>query len=224
MLQELSEQLLLAVKQEEPVAEFEDRLASAPVESLNDLTSDVRKIAFWVNIYNAWYQILRGLRDVDKPSVYRLREIVIGPVDCFSLDEIEHGILRRCRLKYGAGYLANPFARRRLRQLMVEKIDWRIHFALNCGAQSCPPIAFYSVDRLDSQLDMATSSFLQSDTEIDHAKKEVRVTKIFRWFAADFGGKAGIRSLLSDRLDVDLGGYGITYKPYLWDDELGNFS
>ena len=107
---------------------------------------------------------------------------------------------------------------------MVDRLDWRIHFALNCGAQSCPPIAFYKVDQLDAQLDLATSSFLQSETSIDHDRKTIHLSKLFRWFAADFGGKSGIRKILADRLDTTISGYQLIYKPYNWDEQLGNFS
>lgn len=224
MLQKLSEQLLLAVKQEESVDDLVAQLKSMPGRSLDDLANDHQKIAFWVNTYNAWYQILRVNWEIEKSRIYNVRKIAVGPTDRFSLDEIEHGILRRLRFKYAAGYLPNPFARRRIRQLVVDKLDWRIHFALNCGAQSCPPIAFYTVERLDSQLDLATSSYLNSETQVDHASKEIHVTQLFRWFAADFGGKSGILELLSEQLDIDTKGYRLVYKRYDWDEQLGNFS
>jgi len=38
-----------------------------------------------------------------------------------------------------------------------EKRDPRIHFALVCGAKSCPPIKVYKPDNLDYALDMATA-------------------------------------------------------------------
>ena len=84
------------------------QLQSVPGRFLNDLTSDPQKIAFWVNTYNAWYQILRGQRHVERSRIYSAREIAIGSNDRFSLDEVEHGILRRVRLKYLAGYVPNP--------------------------------------------------------------------------------------------------------------------
>jgi thiol-disulfide isomerase/thioredoxin len=34
-----------------------------------------------------------------------------------------------------------------------KKVDYRIHFALNCGAKSCPPIVYYSPEKLDQQLE-----------------------------------------------------------------------
>ena len=45
--------------------------------------------------------------------------------------------------------------------------DPRIHFALNCGAVSCPPIAVYEGESLDEQLDIATEGFLEGNTIVD---------------------------------------------------------
>ncbi len=101
-----------------------------------------------------------------------------------------------------------------IKQLSVSKIDYRIHFALNCGAKSCPPIAFYEYDFLDKQLETAALSFLSTETEIDSIKKEVKVTKIIQWFKADFGGTKGIKSILSKYLHKDFSEYSVQFKNY----------
>ena len=38
---------------------------------------------------------------------------------------------------------------------VVEKVDPRIHFALVCGAKSCPPIKLYTPENLEEALDSA---------------------------------------------------------------------
>jgi hypothetical protein len=95
---------------------------------------------------------------------------------------------------------------------------------LNCGAKSCPPIAFYKYDNIERQLDIAAKSFLKSETEIDAGNKTVTVTKIMDWFAADFGGKKGTRKIINKTLQQNVDGYKIIYKPYDWDEKLHNFS
>ena len=40
-------------------------------------------------------------------------------------------------------------------------MDYRIHFALNCGAKSCPAISFYSAKTLDQQLTTAENNFIE---------------------------------------------------------------
>ncbi|MBC7510955.1 MAG: DUF547 domain-containing protein, partial [Ferruginibacter sp.] len=54
-----------------------------------------------------------------------------------------HGILRRHGWKYRPRYFTNPFTSKLIKQLAVFKIDFSIHFALNCGAANCPAIKFY---------------------------------------------------------------------------------
>lgn len=110
-----------------------------------------------------------------------------------------------------------------IKQLAVAKIDYRIHFALNCSAKTCPPIAFYSYKNIDSQLNVAAKSFLSGDTEIDDVKKEVRATKMMSWFIGDFGGKRGIRKIIGDVIQKDVNVYSITFKPYNWNEALHNF-
>lgn len=75
-----------------------------------------------------------------------------------TLDEIEHGILRS-----NAGH---PAAKKKLfadddpkMKLVIPTLDPRIHFALNCGAKSCPPIRIYQSEKLDKQLEIAAKSF-----------------------------------------------------------------
>ena len=39
----------------------------------------------------------------------------------------------------------------------------RIHFALNCGARSCPPIRVYAAAKLETQLNTAARSFCSQE-------------------------------------------------------------
>lgn len=110
-----------------------------------------------------------------------------------------------------------------IKQLSVAKIDYRIHFALNCNAKSCPPIAFYSYKNINKQLIVAAKSFLSGETEINDAKKEVSVTKLMSWLIGDFGGKTGIRKIIGDVFQKDVNDYSITFKPYNWNEALHNF-
>ena len=122
------------------------------------------------------------------------------------------------------GYLPQLFPSKLIKQLSVSKIDYRIHFALNCGAKSCPPIAFYKYEKLEQQLPIATKSFLHSETGVDTVKKVVYTSKILQWFKGDFGGKEGIRSLLSKVLNQDFTGYEIQFKDYDWSAHLKNYT
>jgi hypothetical protein len=222
-INELSEQLLLAVKMQNKHEDLIKEISIFPLERLEDeLVDDERKKAFWINAYNAFFQILRKTHNLKQPEIYREKRIIVSNQK-LSLDDIEHGILRRYRYKYSMGYFANPFAPSMIKRWAVDTIDYRIHFALNCGAKSCPPIAFYSVDRLKMQLEMASLSFIESDTIVNNETKEVWISSIYKWFKKDFGGNSGIKRILSNHLKTDLNAYKIGYNPYSWEEALDNY-
>ena len=79
----------------------------------------------------------------------------------YSLNDIENGILRSNRQSMGTLY-RKPFKAGDPRlKISLAHVDPRIHFALNCGAKSCPPIKTFSGDQVQDQLQVATSSFLE---------------------------------------------------------------
>lgn len=221
MLNHLSETLLLQVKKQENSEALQKELAELAYPSLVGLENDTQKKAFWINIYNAYYQLLRK-DGFNKPKVYTERAIKIARQD-FSLDDIEHGILRKNHHKYSLGFFKKLFARNVLKELAVDRLDYRIHFALNCGAKSCPPIAFYNEEKLDQQLDLATQVFLEGESEYEESKQVLHTTTLFKWFLADFGGISGIKKIYLDQLGKDISAYKIKFKKYNWEDELSNF-
>jgi hypothetical protein len=223
-IDQLSEQLLLAVKMQNSTEDFQKQLNCLSMDQLfSQLRNDKLKNAFWINIYNAFFQILRKELQLQKPKIFTKKLINIGG-HSFSLDDIEHGILRRFRFKYSLGYLSQFCVPQLIKELAVKKIDYRIHFTLNCGAKSCPPIAFYSVEKINTQLSMATQSFLENETELVEESREVKVSRLFFWFMADFGGKTGIRKILESQVNMKTEGYKIVFKPYSWDEQLDNYS
>jgi len=219
----LSKQLLYNVKTEEPTNDLELALSNKIMNNIIEgLNNDDAIKTFWINMYNAWFQILAVREKKKRPEIFTGKLIPIAGRK-FSLDDIEHGILRKYRWKLSKGYLPKFFPGKLIKQLVVAKIDYRIHFALNCGAKSCPPIAFYSYEKINRQLDLATKSFLGSETEFDDVNKVVKVSKIMNWFIADFDGKNGIRRIIKEMLQKDVSDNSIRFKPYNWDVALHNF-
>lgn len=219
----LAEQLLYAVKTAADTSALQAHIGQVTFADLQAaLPNDSAKKAFWINIYNAYYQLLAGEQQLKHPIIFQQPAIAFQDLS-LSLDEVEHGILRRYRWKLSMGYLPNIFARSQLKQLAVDKIDYRIHFALNCGAKSCPPIAFYRSDRLEEQLQLATHNFLTSESQVDEARQTVYTTALFRWFRADFGSQQAIKQVLSEILGKDLSAYRLRYNKYDWDAQLGYF-
>ncbi len=165
------------------------------------LNSGPEITAFWINIYNALIIdaiIHYGLQGslMLKPGIFRLAAYTIDGMR-FSADDIEHGILRQNRPN--PVLPLRPFASVDPRlSYMVELFDARIHFALVCGARSCPPIAHYSADRLDDQLDLATGAFINGGgVHWDAKRQTIWLSKIFNWYEDDFGGREGVLNLIA---------------------------
>lgn len=67
-LLQLSERFLYAVKTEEPTTAIEAELQSIDIQRIKDgLNNDDAIKTFWVNMYNAWFQILAGREKNDPP-------------------------------------------------------------------------------------------------------------------------------------------------------------
>jgi hypothetical protein len=222
----LSHDLLRAVRRDDPTTEYEVALRDLDAGLLDAaLTDDHAAIAFWVNCYNAFTQLALA-RDPDQYDRHRFFTRDIAPVAgrVLSLDDIEHGILRRGQVKWGLGYLRSPFGGTFLRRMRPSRVDPRIHFALNCGAASCPPIAAYTADGLDDELDLATASYLESEVTFDSAANAATVPRIMLWFRGDFGGKAGIVELLRAFGCVPAGASPrLSYREYDWGIDRENF-
>jgi len=190
------------------------------------INTDEKKKAFWLNIYNAFIQDILS----KNAGAYQNRNKFFGKNQIaianrlISFDFIEHGILRRSKSKISLGYWNKLLTGKLERQLRVEKLDYRIHFALNCGASSCPPIAYYESKEIDTQLNLAEKSFLTSNSTVNIEKKQVNVTALLSWFRADFGGKKGIRALLVKNEIIPNKNYKLQFDRYNWDLELNKYA
>lgn len=220
---EQSYEFLIKVRYEKPILDELRWFSNAKLEELkNELDDDIKKKTFWINMYNAIFQHLAKIKKLKTPQIFKTKAFRIGNYT-ISLDDIEHGILRKNRHKYSFGYFSNPLTPTYIKDLSIDKIDFRIHFALNCGAKSCPPIAFYYANALDTQLDTASISFLSQETVLDHEHEIVYLTKLCYWFIGDFKGKKGLLKMLQDYLDFNHSEYTIKYLPYSWKSQLDNF-
>ncbi|XP_051999056.1 uncharacterized protein LOC127655338 isoform X2 [Xyrauchen texanus] len=191
------------------------------------------KLAFFINIYNAL--VIHGNLHLGFPKNlwqrYRFFNYVsylIGG-EVFTLQDIENGVLRGNRK--GVAQLLKPFSKNDPRlQVALPDVEPLIHFALNCGAKGCPPIKTYTPQDIDSQLCAAAEAFLENDEScmIDSGRREVKLSQIFKWYKADFGGtdeklldwvfdhmgasqkKRSLQALMSQ------GNVKVSYLPYDW--------
>lgn len=229
---ETASALLWAVRTDDVDRRVTARKTLARVRSrdlLAALDDDDARRAFWVNVYNAFAQMLLD-RDPDRYERSRRSffgwEAIRLAGRRLSLDDVEHGILRRSRPTVGLGYLNTPdllvgdFERR----ARVDDVDPRVHFALNCGAASCPPIAAYSRDSVDDELDLATRSHLDVTVSYDVETDTATVPRVFLWYRGDFGGTSGVRRFLHDHDAVPPEARpAIEYDDYDWTRRPGAF-
>ena len=182
--------------------------------------------AFWLNIYNALVQ--NALTEnpqlfLDRTTFFEEKSFVIAG-RALSLDDIEHGILRRSTHKYSFGYIGSFFVPAFEKKFRVSETDYRIHFALNCGAKSCPPVARYDSNRLDEQLDLATRHYLTETCRLDSATNTVWIPALCSWYRGDFGGEEGLREMLRKFAIIEPHQHpDLEYLPYDWTLHLKQF-
>jgi Protein of unknown function, DUF547 len=150
--------------------------------------SEQDRKAFFINIYNSL--VIHALIAMGEPQWlggrlqrYATASYTIGG-QTYSLNDIENGILRGNRLG-AAPFSSLPFTPDDPRTKLMLPVDPRIHFALNCGAASCPPIRFYEGAKLDQQLDLAARAFLNRTPLNDSGV--LQFSQILKWYAGDFG-------------------------------------
>jgi hypothetical protein len=192
------------------------------------------RLAFWINLYNALivdpviqFGVRRSVNEA--PGFFWRAAYTIGGQRYCAFD-IEYGILRA-----NASHPAIPGPhfgwRDPRRRYSPERLDPRVHFALVCAARSCPPITVYDAAHIDEQLDTAAHTFINiGGVEINRAAGKVWLSRIFQWYASDFGSRpfalGDKRSLLefiapylaseADREYVLRHKPAIQFQPYDW--------
>lgn len=160
--------------------------------------SDERVKSFWINTYNLL--VIRQVMDhypIKSPQQISgffnaYRHQVAG--ESLTLDELEK------------------------QRLFRHFPDFRVHFALNCAAVSCPPLAShaYFPERLAQQLTDQARRVLQlaEVVEMDTVAQVIRLNAIFDWYRADF---SDVRQFLEEYGGwKGLESFDIQYLPYDW--------
>ncbi len=191
---------------------------------LQEISDDEHKKAFWTNIYNAFvvYRLLKNPSEYDDRGKFFKTESIEIADQILSLDNIEHDILRRRKHKLSKGYFNKLCTSKEIKELMVDRIDYRIHFALNCGAYSCPPIRIYTPENIEKEFASASKDYLTAEVEYFPEKNMVRVPVLMDWFMGDFDGVSGTRKILHDLDLIEPGSKPkVRYKSYNWDLKVG---
>jgi hypothetical protein len=159
------------------------------------LMDEASRKAFALNLYNlmisyAFIKMGVGTSTMSRAAFFSFIKMNIGG-QLLSFNDVENGILRsNTRHPYSTKPPFGPNDPRR-NVLALSSLDCRIHFALNCGAKSCPPVKFFHAESLDEELRVAALSFCETDDAVllEEAKQEVKLSMLFKWFQSDFVGR-----------------------------------
>lgn len=184
------------------------------------LASSQERLAFWLNAYNALVvrrALTRLSRDPDfSPQdddfAFFKAQIHRAGGGTYSLDHIEHGIIRgqedHPSLEGLDAVTLATMARHHAELFGDGPIDARIHVGLNCGAVSCPPLpdVAFTGDEVDAQLNARAIAFVADPAR---GAGPEGISSLFMWFAQDFslppfGGSRGfVEAHRDDVSDVD---------------------
>jgi hypothetical protein len=153
--------------------------------------------AFWLNTYNAC--VLRDAAELGAGGFFERTRVHIAGHG-WSLDDIEHGLLRGNVPKYGAFGAPMKKSDPRLAYMPIT-FDERVHFALFSGCRSSPPLRVLRAQRLDAELEAAARDYVRATVRVKDEGARVKVPKIFQWYADDFGGEDGVLEFVVARLD-----------------------
>lgn len=152
--------------------EFIDQLAAVSPENKPEWfpNEDERK-RYYLTAYNAYilFHAVSGYPDKhalwSRLGLFKDKDIILGGRK-LTLNDLEHNIIRK------------------------EFLDPRIHFALNCGARSCPPLkaGVITANATENELEEAARRFINDPANVrfDESNLTLYLSKIFDWFEGDF--------------------------------------
>jgi hypothetical protein len=166
-----------------------------------DTWSDNKEMAYWINLYNAFtiYNILleypvASIMNIESGNIWSTRTVNVGGTD-YTLDQIENDKLLR---KFN---------------------ESRVHFAVNCAAASCPPLLNKAWTEANIQQYYASQAkaFINNPAYNLITNNSIEVSKIFEWYATDFGGSTQIVTYIQEYSDTSIDNAAtVTYKNYDW--------
>eukprot|EP01104_Vermistella_antarctica_P007713 TRINITY_DN1890_c0_g2_i1.p1 TRINITY_DN1890_c0_g2~~TRINITY_DN1890_c0_g2_i1.p1 ORF type:complete len:460 (+),score=97.62 TRINITY_DN1890_c0_g2_i1:147-1526(+) len=217
-----------AIVQSNEFVEFVVTTLSLQELNIGDLTPTERK-SFFINTYNAL--VIHGNIMIGAPRNAFQRSTFYSKVSynigglTYALSDIEHGVLRGNRKPPGP-FSGKRFGKNDPRLKYICELDHRIHFALNCGAKSCPPINVFVPDTIDEDLDLAAEAFCEQEVQVKPMKKQVVMSSLMYWYAKDFGSnKSEICSTIARYVDAEKrdamtmmtkGKFTLKYARYDW--------
>ena len=188
------------------------RVVSA-VGGLADLNFKQLRIAaqtaFWLNVFNSI--VVRDIAELAQAETVkeveaffekpRVRVAGFG----YSLDDIEHGLLRGNVPKFGA---KRPPMQRDDPRLAHTPLayDERMHFGLYTARRSSPPLRVFHPESFESQLEQATEHYLRATVQMkdEQFRVKLRLPQLFKLYGEDFGDERDVLEFVLARLDEEV--------------------
>ena len=166
---------------------------------VSDKWSKPEKLSFWINTYNALtirtiveHYPIKSIKDIDGGEPWKVKRFTNGGKS-FSLNDIENTILR-------------PMG------------DARIHFAINCAAASCPPLAnkAFDAENVEALLEKRTNHFINDAYFNMISHDRAKISKIFDWYKSDFSNLDAFLTKYNTQHTVVDAKTAISYFDYDW--------
>jgi len=161
--------------------------------------SQEKKLAFWINTYNALtvdlilrHYPIKSIKDIKDPWNQRLWKF--GD-KWLNLNDIEHKILRKMN-------------------------EPRIHFAIVCASESCPKLQneAFKASNLETMLTTSTKAFFSDSSKNEISANSIKLSKIFKWFAKDFKQNGSLIDFLNLYSEVQISNRASkSFKDYNWE-------
>ncbi len=157
---------------------LDDYISALKSSSPQTSWTESAELAYWINAYNALTikmilenYPLKSITDLHGGKPWDVKVIDVAGKS-YSLNNIENDIIR------------------------PQFNEPRIHFAVNCAAKSCPPLAnkAFTESNLISLLDIQTKAFVNNPSLNTLEENSIVVSKIFDWYGKDFGNVAAFIS------------------------------
>ncbi len=160
-----------------------------------------KEMAYWINLYNAFTIMtivknypVNSITDIAGGKVWDTEKVTVGGKS-YTLNQIEKDKLLK---KFG---------------------EPRVHFAVNCAAASCPPLLnkAWTESNVQRYYEAQAKAFINNNKYNSLSTKSIQISKIFDWYASDFGGKDKVLSYVQKYSNETIKDNAkVSYKEYDW--------
>jgi len=169
---------------------FEEAVCELQGVDMGKMGRDTR-LAFGINLYNlmikyAFMKVGIGTTSYSRGAFFSIVKFNVGG-NLFSFQDLENGILRGNKRPV-LGLKPQLSSNDPRSHLVLTEPDNRIHFALNCGAKSCPPVKNFSATAIDEELRIVAQAFAEQEenVKIFEETNTISLNKILSWYRSDF--------------------------------------